>query len=405
MSTSPAMDQFLPPLHLSCLESDWAWMQRTGGHPHEYTDRVAARQAGLDTVLALLSSRGGAAPLSDPLLSDPLVYVTAERALPTSVFFPHALEGSAQDFSAADLRAWASVCSAWAGWVRRLLRRADALRWLWCRLVLSNLEQVSSGFVRHPEIRPRACFRALLLEQRERDAFALSLEHRTPTAAEANRVYASDIVGGMSDTWAYFANFHDDAECRVHGYGYGAELEFRPYLSRQGAYHHLAEDESEDETAAMANLLVGMFEAVNNYLGWVVEEHEIEENLTLSTILRPGLETALSQVLRFLQIDLHECNEQALRAAMTPAKAAELRAALSDYACLFPLKADIDRAVSGVAVHAGRFESVLEPDREDGEEGEEGVGEEGVGEEGPGLFRFKVVRPMGMGALMASLRG
>uniref|UniRef100_A0A6U5NVK0 Uncharacterized protein n=1 Tax=Calcidiscus leptoporus TaxID=127549 RepID=A0A6U5NVK0_9EUKA len=340
----------ITPLHLRVLESDWSFAQRHGPSTTMAVmmEHATHRQRHVDRILALLNAEGSFAPSSH----DPLVHVTAEGTLPTSVFLPHALEGAAQDFSAADLCAWASVCSAWAGWVRRLLHDPTALRWLWSRLLLSHIEQVDLGYLRHPELSPRMCFRTLLLEARARAA-----------DVPLPKVYASDVVGGIADLWAYFANFCDEGACRFHGFD--ADLPFRPYLGPQGAYA----SPGACEASEMRELLVGMRSLVDSYVRWVREEHNVERNLTLSVVLIPFLEENLSQTMRFLEIDAHDGSphesEEDLRRALTEEKAAKLAAALRDFACLFPSKADVERAAEGQPIHTGRLEAVLQPDQDE----------------------------------------
>lgn len=46
---------------------------------------------------------------------------------------------------------------------------------------------------------------------------------------------------------------------------------------------------SQDETAEMANLVVGMFEVSSEYIGWVEMSNAVDDNLVLCTILLPSV--------------------------------------------------------------------------------------------------------------------
>ena len=50
--------------------------------------------------------------------------------------------------------------------------------------------------------------------------------------------------------------------------------------------------------------------------------------------------------------------------AITAERAEKLASALRTYACLFPQRSDVEKARRGVAIDAGRFNSVLVADGE-----------------------------------------
>ena len=157
----------LRPVHLVGLSSDHHNMQSNpAGMMSDIEEHVKERLRRTDALLKLLDMP---APASAEELDDPLVHVTQDHSLPTSVFFPHALEGAAKDCSAQDLRSWAQVCHAWSGWTHRLLRDPSALRWLWCRLVLAYIEDLDLARVLHPQLADRTSLRVTLQEQRLRD--------------------------------------------------------------------------------------------------------------------------------------------------------------------------------------------------------------------------------------------
>jgi len=84
-------------------------------------------------------------------------------------------------------------------------------------------------------------------------------------------------------------------------------------------------------------------------------------------------------VLQFLQIEVREDEDQgveeAIREQLTAPKARMFAQALRQWACLFPQRSDIDgaegaaedsdgNAMVPTPIHAGRLESILEPDPE-----------------------------------------
>ena len=76
-------------------------------------------------------------------------------------------------------------------------------------------------------------------------------------------------------------------------------------------------------------------------------------------------------MLQFLQIEEDEDQgvEDAIREQLTAPKARMFAQALRQWACLFPQRSDIDGAeedMDGILrpIHAGRLESILEPDPE-----------------------------------------
>jgi hypothetical protein len=298
--------------------------------------------------------------------------------VPTSVFLPIALEEAALDFSAADLGAWAAVCSSWAGWVRRLLRSPTALRWLWSRLLLAHITELNfaSFELRNPRsYSVRACYRTLLLEQRARDVTLIRLT-LDPTNdffaddSELARLEPSTVMGIMSDTWAFFANFCDGATSRYHGFD--KVLPFRPYLGPEGQYARLRHD----ETAEMADLVAGMFATINEYMDWVqATEHPTSDNLVLITVLLPSLRECFESMFNFLGIQGFG-SEAELRVQMSRERATKLATTLREFACFFPSQEDVHRAASGQAINTGRFESVLEPEPDDED----------------GNYRFKVIQ-------------
>jgi hypothetical protein len=243
----------LRPIHLVGLSSDYhnaqsnpaAMMSGLEGHIKERLRRT-------DALLRLLDESTAA---SAEELDDPLVHVTQDHSLPTSVFFPHALEGAAKDCSAQDLQSWAQVCTAWSGWTHRLLRDPSALHWLWCRLVLAYVEDIDLTRVLHPQLAGRASLRAILKEQQLRDSSVFS----RPDPDVAPPVLTVDFIGGLAEMWAYLANFCDEAGTFTFGrrwHGWSMELGFRPHLRPNGEY---AAD-GDDELVAMRDLLVDMFD-------------------------------------------------------------------------------------------------------------------------------------------------
>ena len=291
------------PLHPRNLESDITFMQNGGGHTMDtMREHVERRLACSAKVLALLSSDSDA---PDARLPDPLVFMTGERSLPTSVFLPHALEGSADNISAADLCAWARVCSAWAGWVRRLLADPSSLRWLWARLVESHIQEAGISCLRHPELSTRSTLRVLLSEQRERDegttAAMDALAGEDVEMADPSKVWPSEVAGGVADLFAFFANFFDapdiEYEERARPHGMLSDLAFRPYLSAQGEY---AAPEAAWE---MRDMVVGLCDIVREYSEWVRESEDVSQNLILSTILLPQLRSIVCSLMTFLEID------------------------------------------------------------------------------------------------------
>ena len=291
------------PLHPRNLESDISFMQNGGGHTMDtMREHVERRLSCSAKVLALLSSNSDA---PDARLPDPLVFVTGERSLPTSVFLPHALEGSADNISAADLCAWARVCSAWAGWVRRLLADPSSLRWLWARLVESHIQEAGIACLRHPELSTRSTLRVLLSEQRERDegttAAMDALAGEDVEMADPSKVWPSEVAGGVADLFAFFANFSDapDIEYEEHARPHGmlSDLAFRPYLGAQGEY---AAPEAAWE---MRDMVVGLCDIVREYSEWVRESQDVSQNLILSTILLPQLHSIMRSLMTFLEID------------------------------------------------------------------------------------------------------
>ena len=274
----------LRPVHLVGLSSDHHNMQSNpAGMMSDIEGHVKERLRHTDAVLKLLDVSTSA---SAEELDDPLVHVTQDHSLPTSVFFPHALEGAAKDCSAQDLRSWAQVCKAWSGWTHRLLRDPSALRWLWCRLVLAYIEDLDLARVLHPQLAGRASLRAILQEQQLRDRSVLLDDAEVDTPPP---VLAVDFIGGLADMWAYFANFCDEGICRWHGWT--TYLGYRPHLWPNGEYAAVGDD----ELVAMQDLTVSMFEACLDYLEWVKEFNAPANNLNLSALLIPALENTLSQ--------------------------------------------------------------------------------------------------------------
>ena len=320
----------LRPVHLVGLSSDHHNMQSNpAGMMSDIEGHIKERVRRTNALLKLLDVSTSA---SAEELDDPLVHVTQDHSLPTSVFFPHALEGAAKDCSASDFRSWAQVCKAWSGWTHRLLRDPSALRWLWCRLVLAYIEDLDLARVLHPQLAGRASLRAILMEQQLRDRSVFSrTQHgqnrhqealaRYPRAAIqplrgqcpnascmpdpttslhaddvdvsacglGPPVLAVDFIGGLADMWAYFANFSDEGCCRWHGWN--IDLGYRPHLWPNGEY---AAD-GDDELVAMQDLLVNMFETCLGYLEWVKECNDPASNLNLSALLIPALENPLNQ--------------------------------------------------------------------------------------------------------------
>ena len=245
----------LRPIHLVGLSSDYHNMQSNPtAVMSDLQGHIKERLRRMDTLLRLLDESTAA---SAEELDDPLVHVTQDHSLPTSVFFPHALEGAAKDCSAQDLRSWVQVCTAWSGWTHRLLRDPSALHWLWCRLVLAYVEDIDLTRVLHPQLAGRASLRAILKEQQLRDSsvFEPPADPDVPPP-----VLTVDFIGGLAEMWAYLANFCDVDDCiptfggRWHGCT--MRLGFRPHLWPNGEY---AAD-GDDELVAMRDLLVNMFD-------------------------------------------------------------------------------------------------------------------------------------------------
>ena len=244
----------LRPIHLVGLSSDYHNMQSNPtAVMSDLQGHIKERLRRTDALLRLLDESTAA---SAEELVDPLVHVTQDHSLPTSVFFPHALEGAAKDCSAQDLRSWAQVCTAWSGWTHRLLRDPSALHWLWCRLVLAYVEDIDLTRVLHPQLAGRASLRAILKEQQLRDSsvFEPPADPDVPPP-----VLTVDFIGGLAEMWAYLANFCDVDDCIPHGgrwHGWSTKLGFRPHLWPNGEY---AAD-GDDELVAMRDLLVNMFD-------------------------------------------------------------------------------------------------------------------------------------------------
>ena len=245
----------LRPIHLVGFSSDYHNMQSNPtAVMSDLQGHIKERLRRMEALLRLLDESTAA---SAEELDDPLVHVTQDHSLPTSVFFPHALEGAAKDCSAQDLRSWAQVCTAWSGWTHRLLRDPSALHWLWCRLVLAYVEDIDLTRVLHPQLAGRASLRAILKEQQLRDSsvFKPPADPDVPPP-----VLTVDFIGGLAEMWAYLANFCDEGDGipfggRWHGWS-TMKLGFRPHLWPNGEY---AAD-GEDELVAMRDLLVNMFD-------------------------------------------------------------------------------------------------------------------------------------------------
>ena len=420
----------MKPLHLRLLESDHSRMMRTRGleDMEQMKAHVAARLECIENKLLPLLNGSVS---SEEVGTDPLVHLTEDISVPTSAFLPHAIEGVAADFSMADLCSWALVCSSWAGWVRRLLRDPTALRWMWYRLLLGHINELDLGYVRHPELATRSCYRATLMEQAHRDA---GLVRRAPgEPPRPPEVLACDVAGGLADVWAYLANsyYHEDRSVHYHDFCYNEyrphpqdPFPFLPFVNADGTlpledtgrteshpnntFLHWAERKYEagEEVAYVTDLIVNMFDLINQYTSWVKREHDPDRNLKLSVVLLPTLETAYSQLFRFLQIG-HFSSEAEFRAQITEAKVNKFRAMLKDYAYFFPQKAEVmgtyhddpeEGDLVGKPIHAGRLEEVLEEVMEPSWSHVDDDDDDGGDLR---MIRFQTMVPMGEAAMFA----
>jgi len=225
--------------------------------------------------------------------------------------------------------------------------------------------------VLHPELADRDCLRTALLEQATRDRSVLELSRSGIDAIEGfdeHQVLMMDMVGGLSDIWAFLANSVDGG-CRWHGFERTLdELGFRPYLAPSGHYSMAGNEEEE-----LRSLVVGMIDAITHYVTLIEEDHDVEDNLLLGVMLVPTLREKLRSILRFFDVEVHETlSPEQLRAQLIAEKLAKLASALRCFACLFPQEADVraaqvDEYNEGTPVHAGRLNDILEPDELAGE--------------------------------------
>ena len=171
----------------------------------------------------------------------------------------------------------------------------------------------------------RASLRAILKEQQLRDSSVFS----RPDPDVPPPVLTVDFIGGLAEMWAYLANFCDEGDGIPFGgrwHGWSMKLGFRPHLWPNGEY---AAD-GEDELVAMRDLLVNMFddclscerpplyrpsslgrnptlaEPLSDLcllalpdLEWVKECHAPADNINLSALLIPALESPLNQASPF----------------------------------------------------------------------------------------------------------
>ena len=90
------------------------------------------------------------------------------------------------------------------------------------------------------------------------------------------------------------------------------------------------------------HLIVSMFNLINDYVDWVKEE--FERNLVLkSHLIMGGSSSSGRQMMRFLGMGPDVDSKEAFRERMTIKVVNKFTKMLSDYAYLFPQKADVDR--------------------------------------------------------------
>ena len=149
-----------------------------------------------------------------------------------------------------------------------------------------------------------------------------------------------------------------------------------------------------------------MFDLINQYTSWVKREHDPDRNLKLGVVLLPTLETAYSQLFRFLQIG-HFSSEAEFRAQITEAKVNKFRAMLKDYVYFFPQKAEVmgtyhddpeEGDLVGKPIHAGRLEEVLEEVMEPAWSHMDDDNDDG---DDVRVIRFQAMVPMGEAAMLA----